>query len=390
MRKHSLAIFVGSCALAGVSTPGRATGGPGVTVVMSGLDNPRGLAFGPEGALYVAEAGRGPSDPSCFTNTGCACVILGQRFCAGPTGAITRLSDGVQERVAVGLPSLAGVSGVAQAGPNDIAFLGRGRALVTIGLQTDPANREPLGDAGAGLGQLVHVAASGEWRFVADIAAYEAAENPDHNVPDSNPYGVLAVPGGHVLTDAGGNSLLHVGANGDVALLAVFPARGSDPPRPSFAPPPFGAFTDAVPTSVVLGPDGAYYVGELTGVPFTDSRANVYRVVPGDPSREFRLDDACLTGFKTIIDLAFDAVGNLYVLQHATGPVQLSSPGVLIRVAPEAAPPDICARYQAGTRTVVLSGLIRPTSVAVGPDGAVYVTNRGTSAGLGEVLRLEP
>ena len=33
---------------------------PTVTVVMSGLDNPRGLAFGPEGALYVAEAGSDP------------------------------------------------------------------------------------------------------------------------------------------------------------------------------------------------------------------------------------------------------------------------------------------------------------------------------------------
>jgi hypothetical protein len=30
-----------------------------ITQVMHGLDNPRGLAFGPEGGLYVAEAGRG-------------------------------------------------------------------------------------------------------------------------------------------------------------------------------------------------------------------------------------------------------------------------------------------------------------------------------------------
>jgi len=33
--------------------------------------------------------------------------------------------------------------------------------------------------------------------------------------------------------------------------------------------------------------------------------------------------------------------------------------------------------------------LVFPTSVAVGPDGTLYVTNRGRSVGTGEVLRLE-
>lgn len=48
--------------LAGVSPANSQT----VSVVMSGLDNPRGLAFGPEGALYVVEAGRGGNGPSVF------------------------------------------------------------------------------------------------------------------------------------------------------------------------------------------------------------------------------------------------------------------------------------------------------------------------------------
>src|SRR5439155_21027983 len=80
-------------ALAGASGAGAVS----TTVVMSGLDNPRGLAFGPEGALYVAEAGRGGPGP---------CVFLrGAPQCYGPTGAVSRLWRGGQERGATGLPS---------------------------------------------------------------------------------------------------------------------------------------------------------------------------------------------------------------------------------------------------------------------------------------------
>ena len=134
---------------------------------------------------------------------------------------------------------------------------------------------------------------------------------------------------------------------------------------------------DAVPTSVVLGPDGAYDVSELTGVPFVDTRANVYRVVPADEPQMFFIEDACLTGFKMILDMAFDDEDNLYVLQHATGAIQQTGPGVLIRVTPDKGQSGVCAQYQAGTRTTVLSGLSRPTSVVIGPDGAIYVPTRG-------------
>src|ERR687897_2375103 len=56
--------------------------------VMRGLNNPRGLAFGPNGALFVAEAGRGGSGP-CFQSM--------QLVCYGPSGAIGRLVNGVQD-----------------------------------------------------------------------------------------------------------------------------------------------------------------------------------------------------------------------------------------------------------------------------------------------------
>src|SRR5215208_1929621 len=46
---------------AGTATGATAAGG--LRVVASGLDNPRGIAFGQDGALYVAEAGAGGAGP---------------------------------------------------------------------------------------------------------------------------------------------------------------------------------------------------------------------------------------------------------------------------------------------------------------------------------------
>jgi hypothetical protein len=343
--------------------------------VMCGLDNPRGLAFGPQGALYVAEAGRGGFDvdnPFCFTGQ------LGAARCYGPTGAVSRLWRGAQERVATGLPSQARASDGGNAiGPHDIAMLGVGTAHVTIGLQQSPALRDAHPEL-SDLARLIQIEPNGEWRFVADLGAFEAANNPDRGPLDTNPYGLLAVPGGDVLTDAGGNSLLRVAANHDISTLAVFQSRGTQPPRS----------TDSVPTSIAIGPDGAYYVAELSGFPAVAGAANIYRVdpaeaVPGHPPPLFRADKACLGGFTTIIDIAFDEQGNLYVLQYGLG--------TLVRIErAEDEPGGICTQYEDGTHTVVRDGLSQPTSVAVGPDGALYVSNHGSSAGNGEVLRIEP
>jgi len=321
-----------------------------VSVVMSGLDNPRGLAFGPEGALYVVEAGRGGSGPCLF--------LRGLSRCYGPTGAVSRYWRGTQERVVTGLPSYAGSDNEAT-GPHDISFQGRGGAFITIGLGGDPRVVRPgFGPGGELFGTLVQAPPSGRWRMVADVSAHEVSANPDGNVVDTNPYGVLAEPSRHLVTDAGGNSLLEVAANGSISLLAVFPARP-------------GRATDAVPTAVVVGPDGAYYVSELTGVPFADGAANVYRVVPGQAATVYR------SGFKTIIDLAFGRDGSLYVLQHATGATFFGGPGQLIRVAPN------------GDRSVIVNGLSRPSSFVIDDDGTIFISNRGTSIGSGAVLRID-
>jgi hypothetical protein len=336
-------------ALTGASGAGAVT----TRVVMSGLDNPRGLAFGPEGALYVAEAGRGGPGP-CFVPP-----IRGGLSCYGPTGAVSRLWRGDQERVATGLPSYAGPLGDAT-GAHDISFHGRGGAYVTVGWGGEGLPRSVLGDVGEQFGWLVHMPASGRWRPVADLVAYEFAVNPDGGLLESNGYGLLAQAGSRVVADAAANALLRVAANGSVSTLAVFPSR------------PQGRPTDAVPTAVVVGPDGAYYVSELTGVPFAAGTANIYRVVPG------QAPTVVWSGFTTVIDIAFGPDGSLYVLEHSTGPVFFQLPGRLIKVAPD------------GTQTTIIEGLTEPGSVAVGPDGALYVSNHSASIGTGEVLRIEP
>ena len=69
-------------------------------VIASGLNNPRGLSFAPDGALYIAEAGTGGAGP-CFQGPeGPACY--------GHSGSVTRVSHKSQRRVLTGLPSYGG------------------------------------------------------------------------------------------------------------------------------------------------------------------------------------------------------------------------------------------------------------------------------------------
>lgn len=368
---------------------------PALTCVMTGLDSPRGLAFGPEGALYVVEAGAGAgvgvittpnTDPRCFLTN------IGSRQCYGPTGAITRLWRDTQERIVTGLPSTSFPKGPRGLGAADIGFNGRGDAYVTIGWENDPAARgtNPALPDLTQFASLIHVPASGNWRPIADLGQFEIDANPDHGQVDTDPFGLLVEPDGVVIADAGANDLIRVARNGETSLLATFPSRSSTPPRPSFAPPPNLQTSDAVPTCVVAGPDGAYYIGELTGIPFTDGRANIYRLDPSTDAvpHTFTLGEAFLTGFKNIIDMAFAEDGTLYVLQHATGALQMTGPGVLIKVVPDLTESDIRLQYQHGTRSTVIGNLNTPTSVAIGPDGDLYLSIRGLTAGGGEVIRV--
>jgi len=344
---------------------------PTFQVVASGLENPRGLAFGPGGALYVAEAGHGGAGP-CFLNSEPRYV------CYGPTAAITRVFPSVagsQVRVVDGLPSLAPPpggpgEGTGATGAHDIGFLGLGNGWITVGLGADPSRRGELGEAGALFGRMYRFTPGHPAIPVDDLAAFEGQANPDGLAPDSNPYGLAVLPGKRVYTDAGGNTLNEVRANGTIVNLAVFPNR-----LVPFGPPGNQIPMQAVPTTVTRGPDGALYVGQLTGFPFPVGGANVYRVAAagGSPT-------VAAGGFTNIIDLAFGPDGSMYVLEMFTNGILSGNPtGALTRIAPD------------GTRTQVASlGLVLPGGVAIGPDGYPYVTRFSTSPGAGDVVRIIP
>lgn len=328
-----------------------------VDVVASGLNNPRGLAFAPNGDLYVVEAGSGGSEHCHVGPTGPRCF--------GPTGAIVRvdLENGGFDEVIDGLPSLAGATGASSTGPHDLGFLGQGELYFTIGFGGHPDLRaSALGADGAQMATVARAKLPGSVGVTADIGAFEAEYDPDEDEPDTNPYGILVLPGRRVVADAGGNALLEVRANGDIRTLAVFPELilSSGPPR------------DAVPTGLAVGPDGYYYVGQLTGGPFTVGAANIYRVSPdGGTPQVFA------SGFTNVIDLAFAADGSLYVLQIAN-PIPNFAGGALIHVATD------------GTRTTLAVPLVAPGGVAIAKDGTIYVTNFSTSPGGGQVLAITP
>jgi sugar lactone lactonase YvrE len=340
------------------------------TVVASGLNNPRGLDFAPNGALFIAEAGVGGDGPKIPGAEG--------EMQFGLSGSVTKLFKGEQTRVITGLPSLGGEGGFGAVGPAAISFGQQGHAFLAIGLGQPPAVRSSLlPPAAASMAVLFQMNQNGKVKAVADLGAFEAANDPDGHGPDTNPNGVLSdTAGGVYVTDAGANALLHIDARGRVTVAAVFPDRLI--PTPPFLPqPPFGPQfpMQAVPTNVVRGPDGALYVSQLTGFPFPVGGANIYRVVPGSTPTVFA------SGFTNVIDLAFDDAGNLYVLEiDQNGLAADGATGRLVRV-PAGGGDHV---------TIASDGLVMPGGLAIGPDGALYVSNFSVMPGMGQVVRIVP
>jgi hypothetical protein len=326
----------------------------------SGLSNPRGIAFAPNGALYVAEGGKGGPGP-CIQSPS---QPTGTLRCYGETGALTRIKpEGGFERIVTGLPSLALPNGTAEGAPVDVSFLGTA-ATVTLGWAGNPADRTGLGDKSALLGTLLHVTPSGQYKVIADIAAHEAEFNPYGGTIDTNPYNTLVQPGRRIVADAGANTLIEVLANGARRTFAVLSAvSGGRQP---------------VPTSVAEGPDGKLYVGQLTGFPFFQGTASVLRMNSDGSNIE-----TAVSGLTAVVDVAFDAGGAMYILEIASGQVGAPPP-----VNPGLGASRLLRKCPGASPAVLLTGLFFAAGVAIGPDNAAYLTNRSTSPDSGEVLKL--
>lgn len=338
-----------------------------IEVLASGLDSLRKLSFGPDEALYIAEAGRG--------GTGASIPSLGQPGASvfyGATGAITRIEHGVAERVVTGLPSLALPNGSDAVGVSDIEFDADGNTYAIVGLASNPANRDEILEV-PDFSQLIAIDSfenGGSWIRLQDFGAYEQANNPDGQNVDTNLYDLLIEDNTAYVIDAGANDLLSQRAfGGEPSLEAVFPSRTATNPFTGES-----IVQQSVPTSVAVGPDGALYVGQLTGFPFQANAAQVYRInEEGQP-------EVYEGGFTNIVDLAFDDAGGLYVLEYdANGLLNEGDTGALIYVSSDS-----------NTRTTIADDeLINPTGLEIDVDGDIYISNKGSVAGQGEVLRLD-
>lgn len=337
--------------------------------IAGGLDNPRHLAFGGDD-LYVAEAGSGGPGP-CFPGP------EGGPVCVGATGAVTVVDDdGDQRRLVEGLASIATQgTGASADGPHGI-YVKKNDVLVTNGgplyaNRDELAAQNPVAEL---FGRVLRIERDGGIESLADIWDFERDNNPHAVAVDSNAVDVLVDCGRLVVADAGGNTLLKVNKNGTVRLLSVFADR--------LVPDPLGSGQipmQTVPTGVVKGPHGDYFMSQLTGFPFPVGAANVYRV-----DRETGAAEIFASGFTNIMDLAFDEDGTLWVLEidhdSLLTPIGPSSDGAIFAIHKNGKRKQL--ELEPGTLTL-------PGGITVGEDGALYVTNKATAAGDGEVLRIE-
>jgi hypothetical protein len=257
-------------------------------------------------------------------------------------------------------------------------------------------------------GQALLRVTKGKAKVIANLWDFEALNNPVPTTPQgapdvrSNPFDAQALDGETALViDSAGNDLLRIDSEGHIELLAIFPNRAASllalkaalgcpvsgiVPH-CFLPEPFGV--QAVPTSVAVGPDGHYYVGELRGFPGPVNQSSIWRVSPNasgavcngaDPDCELVYDG----GFTSVIDLAFGPEGLLYIAElDENGWWAAEQPGL-------GAGGTINACDLADLQCVeVASGIPFLTAITFGKDGQLWATRQAVIPPLAQVFAVQ-
>jgi hypothetical protein len=230
---------------------------------------------------------------------------------------------------------------------------------------------------------------------VADIAKYQATDPDPYNLADSpaesNPFGVAALRDGTVLvSDAANNDLLRVWPNGTIKTVARLKPRVVNVPTglPATDPegnplPPAGTPlpAEAVATSVTVGTDGYYYVGELRGFPATPGTSQIWRIKPNsvgavcDPAKPYKGNcQRYADGYTSIVDLGAGPGNKVYVVELAKASwLQFELNGATAGA--------LFVQYRGGhqrggyKRELAKGKLSLPGGVGVSRSGVVYVSS---------------
>jgi hypothetical protein len=379
MKKRYLALStVAASALVIPMTSGVATATesakhtPTPTVVVSGLNNPRQLALTRNGELLIAEAGKGGnlatiSDPE-----------EGDQG-IGRTGAVSvvrhpsHTSNSTPHRLVSGLLSAASPDGSGAVGSDGVSayYLNR----ISIQETSFPPDALAAISGPTFNGDLIRATGYGtKTRKVADIAGYEAANNPDGQAIDSDPYAVLQVDDYNLVADAAGNSVLKVDKHGHVSTWHVFPNIVNETCLdPSLQqPPPDLPGCQFVPTSMDTDQWGNVYVGGLGGL--VPGQGQVVKLSPNG-KRVLKT----WTGFTSVTGVAINDVGDLFVSQlFATEahPFNPAVQGVVTKISHNGSRQDVDVPFPAGIITDS-PGHVYVSAFSIAPDTGLVDPSSG-------------